>query len=124
MLTKRRMKNKISVTFTLPAEEGDESVQLVGDFNEWDVRATPMTLTREGSWEVKLGLKPNREYQYRYLVNGSVWRNDCAADSYVRNQSGSENSVLTTIIQSSKKRARSTETASSMPGQKLPYENG
>ena len=104
MLTKRKIKNKVRVTFSLPAQKGDESVYLVGDFNDWDVRATPMAFTSEGYWEVNLSLRPNREYQFRYLVNGSVWRNDPAADSYVRNQRGSENSVVATIIGSSMKR--------------------
>jgi 1,4-alpha-glucan branching enzyme len=104
MLTKRKIKNKVRVTFTLPAQQGDESVYLVGDFNDWDVRATPMAFTSEGCWEAKLSLRPNREYQYRYLVNGTIWRNDLAADSYVLNEFGSENSVAATIIESRTKR--------------------
>ncbi len=98
MLTKRKIKNRVRITFTLPAQEGDESVYLVGDLNDWDVRATPLVFTSGGYWEVKLSLRPNREYQFRYLVNGTVWRNDSAADSYVRNQYGSKNSVVATII--------------------------
>ena len=104
MLTKRKIKNKVRVTFNLPAQQGDESVYLVGDFNDWDVRATPMAFMSEGYWEVRLSLRPSREYQYRYLVNGSIWRNDPAPDSYVRNEFGSENSVAATINESRTKR--------------------
>lgn len=106
-MLKRKLKNKVQVNFTVPAQEGDDSAYLVGDFNDWDMRATPMARTSEGNWEVKLSLKPNREYQYRYLVNGTLWRTDPSADSYVRNPYGTENSVVSTIIEGRMKRGGS-----------------
>ncbi len=102
-MLKRKLKNKVQVTFVLPMQEGDETVCLVGDFNNWDTHLTRMVRASERTWEVKLRLAPNREYQYRYLVNGSIWRTDPAADSYVRNPYGSENSVVTTTVKSRQK---------------------
>ncbi len=99
-MLKRKLKNKVQVTFVLPVQEGDETVCLVGDFNNWDMHVTPMAPASERNWEVKLRLAPNHEYQYRYLVNGRIWRTDPAADSYVRNPYGSENSVVTTTVTS------------------------
>jgi 1,4-alpha-glucan branching enzyme len=104
MLTIRKIKNKVRVTFSLPAQEGDESVYLVGHFNDWDVRATPMASTSAGNWVVEVSLRPNREYQFRYLVNGTLWRNDPAADSFVHNQYGSENSVVAAVGESHPRR--------------------
>ena len=100
MLSKRRLKNKIRVTFTLSVHEGEESVCLVGDFNHWDKSARPMARNKNGDWEVKLDLEAGREYQFRYLVvgRGRTWRNDPSADGYVRNPFGSDNSLVSTAI--------------------------
>ena len=43
-----------------------------------------------------LTLDPEREYQFRYLVNGTSWQNDAAADKYVPNAYGDDNSVVVT----------------------------
>ncbi len=99
-MLKRKLKNKVQVTFTIPIQEGDESAYLVGDFNDWDVHATPMNRTGEGNWQAQLSLKPDRDYEYRYLVNGELWRTDPSADNYMRNPYGSENSVVSTFLES------------------------
>ncbi len=111
-MLKRKLKNKVQVTFTLPVQEGDESAYLVGDFNDWDVHATRMDRIDEGSWEAKVSLRPDREYQYRYLVNGTLWRTDPAADDYMRNPYGSENSVVSTFLESPIKRGGSRKAKS------------
>ncbi|HET7088996.1 MAG TPA: isoamylase early set domain-containing protein [Anaerolineae bacterium] len=107
MLTKRKLKNKVRVTFTLPAREGEESICLVGDFNNWEECVTSMARNKDGDWQVKLDLEPNREYQYRYLVNERTWRNDPAADDYVRNPFGSDNSLVSTVVTRLPKRSGS-----------------
>jgi 1,4-alpha-glucan branching enzyme len=98
MVTKRKFKDKIRVTFTLPARAGEESVHLVGDFNRSDRQAAPMTRNQFGDWEVRLDLAPDREHQFRYLANGQTWRNDPAADGDVRNPFGSDNSLVSPRI--------------------------
>jgi hypothetical protein len=47
-------------------------------------------------WQVTLELLRGRQYQYRYLLNGREWCNDCNADQYVANPFGGENSVVET----------------------------
>lgn len=99
-VTKQYMKKKgtCKTTFTLPpgAAEMAESVNLVGEMNDWDITATPMKKGRDGSFKVTVELQPGRDYQYRYLINGDVWENDWDADSYVPSPfTGSENSVVT-----------------------------
>jgi hypothetical protein len=47
------------------------NVALVGDFNNWDASATPMTSTpNDGTWRVSLPLRPGR-YVYAFVVNTS-----------------------------------------------------
>ena len=53
-----------------------------------------MQQDQEANWTVTLSLDGDRDYQYRYLANGSEWHNNSAADAYLPNQFGSENSVV------------------------------
>jgi hypothetical protein len=55
-----------------------------------------MTRYKNGKFKVTLDLEPNREYQFRYLVNGSQWHNDWDADRYVANPFSGDNSVVST----------------------------
>lgn len=88
---------KVRVTFELPSTIWAASVHLVGDFNNWDEHSLPMTQTRnDATWRISLELDKGREYQFRYLVNGTDWHNDWHADRYVPNQYGSDNSVVVT----------------------------
>ncbi|MFN8483432.1 MAG: isoamylase early set domain-containing protein [Anaerolineae bacterium] len=87
----------LRVLFELPAQFWAESVYLVGDFNDWDTAATPMTQSGpEGEWRVMLELETGKEYQFRYVADGVNWHNDSAADKYVPNDKGSDNSVVIT----------------------------
>jgi 1,4-alpha-glucan branching enzyme len=85
------------VKFTLNKEAGNskQTAFLVGDFNDWDEKATPMKKMKDGSFTVTLSLKKGNKYQYRYLLDGGIWENDWKADEYVPSQfGGSTNSVV------------------------------
>ena len=41
-------------------------------------------------------LEPGRTYRYRYLLDGCRWENDWAADAYVPNDFGAEDSLVRT----------------------------
>jgi 1,4-alpha-glucan branching enzyme len=85
------------VCFQLPrqAANGAGHVSLVGDFNEWNQMSHPMRRLKDGTFSVTLDLEPGREYQYRFLIDGSIWENDWHADKYVANPFGSgDNSVV------------------------------
>lgn len=98
MLKKQYLKTKpvCKVTFDLPAQVQGETAYLVGDFNEWDENAMPMKRNKDGSFTITLNLDTGKEYQFRYLVNGSEWHNDWNADKYVPNPFSGDNSVVTT----------------------------
>lgn len=102
MISKKFLKTKpvVEVTFQVPeqlVEQTDATkVCLVGDFNEWDESANPMRKFK-GQWKTTLKLEQGREYQYRFLINGSEWHNDWNADKYVPNEHGSDNSVVITF---------------------------
>jgi len=95
MITKRKLgRGKVRVTFSMPAIENVAQLNLVGDFNNWSVAETPMQQGPDAAWSVALSLEGGRDYQYRYLANGSQWHNDWAADAYLPNEFGSDNSVV------------------------------
>lgn len=98
MLKKQFLKTKdsVKVTFSLPEAVQGETVFLVGDFNNWDEAATPMKKQKDGSFSVTLTLEKERDYQFRYLVNGTEWHNDWEADKYVPNPYSGDNSVVVT----------------------------
>ncbi|MCP4681215.1 MAG: glycoside hydrolase [Desulfobacterales bacterium] len=85
------------VTFKLPKGEanGAKSVNVVGEFNNWNVRATPMKSLKKGGFTATVALKVDKEYQFRYLMDKKNWENDGTADKYVRSDYGDcDNSVV------------------------------
>ena len=85
-IKKQYLKSKAicKVTFRLPkaAAPAADNVHLVGDFNKWDPRATPMMALKSGDYTIKLNLDTGRDYEFRYLIDGSHWENDWHADQY------------------------------------------
>ena len=52
-------------------------------------------MTRAGDeFHTTVHLKGGRTYRYRYLVDGRRWENDWAADDYVPNEFGGEDSAV------------------------------
>ena len=87
------------VTFKVPKEIADnaKSFHVVGEFNDWDERATPMTNQKNGAFSVTVDLDLDREYQFRYVRDDKIWENDDDADRYEHTSFGNcENSVIVT----------------------------
>lgn len=89
-------KGTCKVTFELPKDVGAASASILGDFNSWDARATPMTRKRDGSFSAAVSLQVGKEYRFRYLLDSTRWENDWDADSYLPNNFGTEDSVVRT----------------------------
>ncbi len=87
----------VLVTFELPAAIWAEQVAVVGEFNNWDKQRHFLQQDRrDATWRITLELAAGQRYQFRYLVNGTDWHNDWAADEYVPSRQGSDNSVVLT----------------------------
>ena len=96
---KQYLKSKpvCKVTFKLTKEDalGAKNVNIVGEFNNWSTKRTPMTRLKNGSFSLTVELEKNRDYQFRYLIDDQLWVNDPAADKYVPSGfAGSDNSVV------------------------------
>lgn len=82
------------VTFRVRLPGEARNISLCGEFNGWDEAAHPMKRRKDGSFSVTVALQPGRQYRFRYLINGERWENDEAADAYVPNAFGSDDSVV------------------------------
>ncbi len=84
------------VTFRLQKEAAPHAkvVTVVGDFNNWNLKATQMKKLNNGDFEVTVELPSNKEYKFKYFVDGMHWKNDWCADKYVRNPYGYDDSVI------------------------------
>lgn len=99
MLKKKNIKgiqDKIQVTFETEGYAAAESVALAGDFNNWDPSSHPMKRRKDGSWSITLRLNREREYQYRFVVNGGEWVTDDQTDRTAPNEYGEVNAVVLT----------------------------
>ncbi|MCO4784343.1 isoamylase early set domain-containing protein [Marinomonas atlantica] len=88
MIEKTYLKTKpqCKVKFALPVEQlhGAKKVYLVGDFNGWDELATPMRKQKSGVFASTVNLEKDKQYQFRYLIDGTTWLNDDNADAYAQ----------------------------------------
>jgi 1,4-alpha-glucan branching enzyme len=89
-------KNTCKVTFTLDNGSVSEAkrVSLVGEFNDWDPSADPMKRTKGGGFSKSVKLDCGDRYQFRYVIDDSIWANDAEADDYVPSPFGCDNSVV------------------------------
>jgi hypothetical protein len=82
-----------TVQFVLSAPRASR-VTLVGDFNEWDVDATPMHMRRgTGLWTVSVPL-PTGRHVYAFVVDGDEWVADPSAPRVAVDAFGAPNSVV------------------------------
>ena len=81
------------VKFVLLAPQASQ-VALVGDFNQWNSRATPMVREAgQKTWTVTVPLPPGR-HVYAFVVNGANWVTDPHAPLAPDDGFGSPNSVV------------------------------
>ncbi len=81
-----------SIPLTLEAPAAVE-VTVVGDWNDWNPKAQPMTRS-DGKWEIVLQLKRGRSYQYQFLIDGKTWIADPKNLVRVDNGYGGMNSII------------------------------
>jgi hypothetical protein len=53
-----------------------------------------MKAAKDGSFSVQIDLDTDKEYRFRYLLDGSKWVNDDEADKYVASEFGDKNCVV------------------------------
>jgi len=94
MIKSRGAKGSASVTFTLDPGVGAQTAAVCGEWNDWSADADVMRRDAEGRFSVTVDLEAGRAYRFRYLLDGQRWDNDWAADAYLPNAFGGDDSVV------------------------------
>lgn len=89
-------KPECKVTFKLSKDVAGsyDQVSLVGEFNNWDPKATEMKKLKAGDFTVTINLEKDKEYEFKYLADNTDWINEEEADKLVANEFQGENSVV------------------------------
>ncbi|TYK65454.1 isoamylase early set domain-containing protein [Colwellia echini] len=97
MISKRTFKTKDETEVTFIFSRDDvKKVELVADFNQW--QPSSMKFDRKNNrFTAKVRLPNDNIFHFKYLLDGKEWENDYAADHYLPNVFGSENSVVSTV---------------------------
>jgi len=86
-------RGRATVAFRLPPEASSGKAWLSGEFNGWSTDAVPLELAGDGSLVTSIELEPGT-YRFRYYLGDGEWENDWAADAYVDNEHGGQDSVV------------------------------
>jgi 1,4-alpha-glucan branching enzyme len=87
-----RAAQPVRFTVEVPASS---RVTVVGDFNDWDPKASPMVPGGPpGTWSLRLALPPGR-YRYSFLVDGTRWVQDPSEPVALGNDFDIPTSVIT-----------------------------
>ena len=70
-----------------------KDIFLAGDFNGWKKRYAPLIKGKDDVWRIILELKPDRSYDYKYIVGGN-WVNDPNNEDLNPDVAGGANSVI------------------------------
>jgi 1,4-alpha-glucan branching enzyme len=84
----------VRIRFELPVAVTAVTASVCGDFNAWSPTANPLTRLEDGRFVGSVDLPSGRCWRFRYLLDGVRWENDWAADDYVPNIHGGEDSVV------------------------------
>jgi 1,4-alpha-glucan branching enzyme len=118
MIKSRKGKGRASVTFTLDPGVGAQTAAVCGEWNDWSAGADGMHRDAEGGFSLTVDLDAGRTYRFRYLLDDQRWENDWAADAYLPNSFGGDDSVvdLTALAQAAPPAAKKA------PAKKAPTE--
>jgi|tagenome__1003787_1003787.scaffolds.fasta_scaffold19576288_1 hypothetical protein len=86
----------VKVQFVLPEERLNGKISVVGEFNDWDPKATPLRKRTNGTRSASVVLEPGRNYAFRYLAENGHWYDEETADGAEPNGFGGWNSILRT----------------------------
>jgi 1,4-alpha-glucan branching enzyme len=87
-------RESFAVTFTVARPDlAGRELAVVGDFNDWDRRATPMQEIGDATWTAVVHLSPGL-YRFRYLTPNGQCLNDENADDHAGGDFGGRDSIL------------------------------
>jgi 1,4-alpha-glucan branching enzyme len=120
MIKSRKAKGRASVTFTLDPRVGAQTAAVCGEWNDWSASADVMRRDAEGGFSLIVDLEAGRAYRFRYLLDDQRWENDWAADAYLPNSFGGDDSVvdLTALAKAAPPAAKKASAKDAAPAEK------
>lgn len=92
-----KTKNVYRITWTLDKNAAGpaKTVHLVSDFSDWQKDQAVFKQLKNGTFKYVAEWPKGKQYQFRYLIDGTRWINEKEADSFVDNHiSGEQNCVI------------------------------
>lgn len=86
-----RVKDLVRFTYH---DDGAATVNLVGDFNDWDQTNIPLQRSEAGTWHASVKVEPGVEYRYKFIVDGDRWIEDPTHGMKQEDGFGGFNSIL------------------------------
>ena len=122
MIKSRKAKGRASVTFTLDPRVGAQTAAVCGEWNDWSASADVMRRDAEGGFSLTVDLEAGRAYRFRYLLDDLRWENDWAADAYLPNSFGGDDSIvnLTALAKAAPPAAKKASAKDAAPAEKEP----
>jgi diguanylate cyclase (GGDEF)-like protein len=81
------------VRFCYAAWAEGRQASVVGDFNNWSIRANPMARGADGMWEAVIPLAPGR-HRYKFFINNRDWIADPSVKKSEADGFGGRSSVI------------------------------
>jgi 1,4-alpha-glucan branching enzyme len=75
-------------------DDGANTVSVAGDFNEWDLRATPLKRNGSGLWSTEVVVPHKGRFAYKFVVDGNRWIEDPNNGMKAPDNHGGLNSLL------------------------------
>ncbi|MEV7416332.1 isoamylase early set domain-containing protein [Streptomyces sp. NPDC089919] len=82
MLERKKLKDRARITFVLPDHAPAGPVSVVGDFNQWNPHAHPLTPRGDGTRAASITLPAGSDHSFRYLAAGDYWFDEESADGH------------------------------------------
>lgn len=92
MIKVTKKEDKAWVTFSFSGAKNINSIDILGEWNEW--KKEPMKQKKNGEFSITKILRTGESFEFGYKVNGEAWHKDDSLPS-VASPFGSENALLT-----------------------------
>ena len=94
MFKRSKAGGAVKVTFALDADQFDQPVSVLGDFNDWDPLAHPLKKRRNGTLSATVELPVGQAVRFKYLAGDGSWFCDPVADTVTNDEYHTVDSLL------------------------------
>lgn len=75
-------------------DDNAETVNLSGDFNNWNSTETQFFKNGDGLWHAEISIPTSGKYRYKFVINNTIWKEDTSNGMKEEDGFGGFNSIL------------------------------